>query len=77
MTDRELQAKIDKRIALSMKQDDEWESIRYPELTAEENTDIRVARRLGFAVFHCAYPSSEEQARRTLKQARAWIKDRL
>lgn len=77
MPTRDEQAKIDKRIALSMKRADEWESIHYPELTAEENTDIRVARRLGFAVFHCAYPSAEAQSRRTLKQARAYIKEHL
>lgn len=77
MVTREVQAKIDKRIALSMKHNDEWESIRYPELTAEENTDIRVARRLGYAVFHCSYPSSEEQSRLTLAGARKYIKEHL
>lgn len=77
MSDRDMQAKIDKRIALAMKQDDEWERIRYPELTAEENTDIRVARRLGFASMFPSYPNAKAQSRNTLTAARKWIKARL
>ena len=76
MNPRDVQARIDKRIALSMKHDDQWERINYPELTAEENSDIRVARRLGFASMFPAYPDAGVQARSTLKAALAWIKDR-
>ena len=78
MVSRDEQAKIDKRITLSM-QRDEWDHVHFPELTAEENADIRIARRLGYATFYCASgaEASAEQARKTLKGARAWIKERL
>jgi hypothetical protein len=77
MTTRDEQVRIDRRIAYSMKRDDEWQSINYPELTAEENTDIRVARRLGLAVMYPAYPNAEAQSRNTLKAARAYLKANL
>lgn len=73
MVSQDQQAKIDKRIALSMKHNDEWDEINYPDLTAEENTDIRVARRLGYAVF---YPNTSPGSV-TLKGARKFLKVNL
>ena len=72
--DRDTQAKIDKRNALAMKQNDEWQSINYEELTAEENTDIRVARRLGYAMF---FPNGPDCGRVTLRGARKYIQAKL
>ena len=73
MNTQEQQAKIDRRIALSMKCGDEWDEINYPDLTPEQNTDIRVARRLGYAMF---YPNTLP-GEVTLKGARKYLKSHL
>lgn len=74
MNDRDTQAKIDKRIALSLPQKDEWENIVYPDLSKEANTAIRVARRLGYATFH---PADVNGQLATLRGARKHIKECL
>lgn len=77
MNDQATQAKIDKRIALSMKHDDEWEKTSFDDLSPEANMDIRVARRLGFALFFPAMPNATMQALATLKAARKYLKANL
>lgn len=77
MVDQATQAKIDKRTALSMKRDDEWERTSFSDLSPEANTDIRVARRLGFALFFPAMPNATMQALSTLKAARKFLKANL
>ncbi len=53
---------------------DEWDAIRYPELTDAENDEIRVARRAGFASMYPMFPSAQAQSDNTLKGARAFMK---
>lgn len=52
---------------------DEWDRIRYPELSDAENEEIRKARRAGFARFFPAFPSAESQSRNTLAAARQFL----
>ena len=44
----------------------------FPELTADENAEIRKARDSGFASYFPAFPDAETQAKRTLEFAREW-----
>lgn len=55
---------------------DEWDSIHYPELSDEENNEIRVARRAGFASMFPAFPSADAQSQNTLKAARTFMKNK-
>jgi len=52
---------------------DEWDAISYPELTEDENNEIRKARRQGFAVFYPCFPDAQTQSQNTLKGAREFI----
>jgi hypothetical protein len=49
----------------------------FPELTPEENADIREARTLGWAVFYPAFPDGKAQAQNTLQGARDFLDKKL
>lgn len=46
----------------------------FPELTDNENEEIREARREGFAEFWPVYPNGEAQANNTLRGARRFLR---
>lgn len=52
---------------------DEWDMIRYPSLTEEQNARIRLARRMGFALMVPAVPNAEAQDKRTLELAESFL----
>lgn len=52
---------------------DEWDLIRYPSLTDEQNDLIRRARRLGFATFFSVDTSTATQDQRTLEAAEKFM----
>lgn len=52
---------------------DEWDLIRYPSLTDEQNDLIRRARRMGFATFFSVDTSTATQDQRTLEAAEAFM----